>query len=646
MKLMLLFFCFIPCLVIGQDTASFYKELQQIAETEKKSAAASFSRENQSAASNNFNVHHYRCEWYIDPNIWFIKGRVTPSFIMTQSGNSISLDLNAALQVDSIVYHNQKVSFTRAAVDMLTIQFPTAITAGSKDSVSIFYQGVPLFTGYGAFYQFTHAGVPVIWTLSEPYGAKYWWPCKDGLVDKADSLDIFITHPAIYTASSNGMVMSRQVVDTLATTHFRHRYPIASYLVALAVTNYAIDDDTIMVNNKSYRFISYSYPESVGFFFGQEIYAKDAFRLFVKLFGEYPFANEKYGHTQFGKAGGMEHQTNSFMSNTSPTLSAHELAHQWFGDKVTCGSWSDTWLNEGFATYAAGLYAREYFDPRFYNGFLLETLTSVVSQPDGSVYVYDTTDIARVFSARLTYNKGAYVAHMLRWVLGDSVYFRGLRRYLDDPAVRYGFVRTADLQRNLEQGSGKNLSSFFQKWVYGEGYPNYHATWFQNVNRWARVKVNQTTSHASVSFYEMPVMLKFRSATDSAVVVVDHKYSGQEFDIPLSFVADTVIIDPDIWILSKVKTSQKTSGSKAPDLIQIYPNPAPANLNITLRNPTGKKLFIRLFNSVGQLLYKKEFAMSGQDMDVMIPVVNYPKGVYVVDVRDDKGLKKTVKVVH
>jgi aminopeptidase N len=646
MKLTLLFFCFLPYLLFAQDTTSFFKEMTRIAETEQKAAAALTSKQAFSGASQNFDVHHYRCEWEINPAVWFIKGTVTPSFRMIQSGNAITLDINSALQVDSVIYHGSKISFTQGPGDIVTIQFPSAIATGVKDSVSIYYKGVPLFTGYGAFYQHQHAGVPVIWTLSEPYGAKYWWPCKDDLVDKADSLDIFITHPAIYTASSIGMVESRQVKDTLATTHFRHRYPIASYLVALAVTNYATDDDTIVVNNKSYRFISYAYPEAVGYFFGQEMYAKDAFRLFVKLFGEYPFANEKYGHTQFGKAGGMEHQTNSFMSNTSPTLSAHELGHQWFGDKVTCGSWSDIWLNEGFATYSSGLYIREYFDLRYYRGFLAETLTSVVSQPGGSVYVYDTTDIARIFSARLSYNKGAYVAHMLRWVLGDTVYFRGLRRYLDDPMVKYGFARTADLQRNLEQESGKNLNSFFQKWVYGEGYPNYQASWSQNANRWAKVKLSQTTSHQSVSFYEMPVVLRFRSATDSADVVVDHKYSGQEFDISLNFVADTIIIDPDIWILSKVKTSEKLVTDNSVDLIQVYPNPAPTDLNFVLQNPTGSRLFVKLFNSAGQLVYRKELSLNGQNIDIKVPMHTYPKGSYIVDVRDDKKLRYVRRIIH
>ncbi|HEY0678688.1 MAG TPA: M1 family aminopeptidase [Chitinophagaceae bacterium] len=646
MKPILLFFCLFPMLLAGQDPGLYRGEIYSIAEAEKKAAGRINSASARSMASSNFDVHHYRCEWEINPALWFIKGVVTPSFTMTNSGNTISLDLNVALIVDSVMYHSTPITFVKDPGDVLTIQFPSTINAGTKDSVSIYYHGVPLFTGLGAFYQHIHAGVPVIWTLSEPYGARYWWPCKDGLTDKADSMDIFITNPISFTASSIGKVVSRQEVDTFATTHFRHRYPIASYLVALAVTNYVVDDDTIIVGNKSYPFISYAYPEAAWYFFGQENYAKDAFRLFVRLFGEYPFANEKYGHTQFGKGGGMEHQTNSFMSNTSPTLSAHELGHQWFGDKVTCASWRDIWLNEGFATYCGGLYNREYFDPRFYRQFLEQTLASVVSEPGGSVYVNDTTDIQRIFSARLSYNKGAYVVHMLRWVLGDSMFYKGVRQYLDDPALRYGFARTADLQRNLEQVSGKQLTAFFQKWIYGEGYPDYHADWSQNTNNWVKLKLGQTTSHSSVGFFDMPVTLEFRSSTQSRKVVVDHKFSGQQFDISLDFKADTVVIDPELWILSKIKTSKRSVAGSLPDQVQVSPNPSPVNALVTLSNPTGRKLFVRLLNASGQLLYKKEIDTNGQDVETIVPLNNLPRGVYLIDIRNEKNLKVVKRVVH
>lgn len=639
----------LPFISFSQEKA-FQDEQKAIIESERKSAEALLSAGMQSVASGNYDVNHYRCEWQLDPAVRYIRGKITTSFTMIQAGNTITFDMVNQLVVDSVVYHGAKITYTRLPNNGLQVQFPANLNTATRDSVSVYYQGDPAGGGFGAFYQGLHSGVPVIWTLSEPYGAKDWWPCKDDLTDKADSIDILMTHPSVYTSSSNGMMTSRQAVaGGNVVTHFKHRYRIATYLVAIAITNYVVNNDTVRVGNKTYPFISYAYPESVGFFFAQEIYAKDAFRIFTQLFGEYPFANEKYGHTQFGWGGGMEHQTNSFMFNTSPNLSAHELAHQWFGDKVTCGSWQHIWLNEGFATYLTALFL-QYGFPSFYKPYLQNTmLGSVVSQPGGSVFVTDTSSTGRIFDGRLSYNKGGYVVHMLRWVLGDSAFFRGMRRYLEDPLLKYNFAKTADLQRNLEAESGKNLTTFFQKWVYGEGYANYNATWFQAAGSpWVSLKLDQTTSHPSVQFYEMPVEIEFRNATQSTRRVVDHRTSGQIFSLNVGFAVDTVIIDPELWILAKTKTSVKTAVELLPpDDLQLYPNPSPGDATLRLRNASGNKLSVRLFNAAGQLIFRRDITTAvGAQVEVNIPFARYPKGVYFIDIQNDKNLKVRRKILH
>ncbi|HEX6180835.1 MAG TPA: T9SS type A sorting domain-containing protein, partial [Chitinophagaceae bacterium] len=234
-------------------------------------------------------------------------------------------------------------------------------------------------------------------------------------------------------------------------------------------------------------------------------------------------------------------------------------------------------------------------------------------------------------------------------VLGDSAFFRGIRQYLEDPALRYGFAKTEDLRRNLEQVSGKNLVSFFDKWVYKEGYPDYHANWYQvNGSPWVTVKLNQTTSHPSVSFYEMPVMIEFRNATQSVRVVANHTFSGQVFSFNPGITVDTVVIDPDLWILSKVKTSSKSSTQLLPpNDIQVYPNPSPGNATFRLRNATGNKLFLRLFNAAGQLVFKRDISTApGAEVEVSIPFMQYARGVYVLQIRNDQDLKLLKKIVH
>jgi aminopeptidase N len=185
--------------------------------------------------------------------------------------------------------------------------------------------------------------------------------------------------------------------------------------------------------------------------------------LYADLFEPYPYADEKYGHAEFGWGGGMEHTTVSFMGGLGRGLIAHELGHQWFGDKVTCGSWQDVWLNEGFATYLAGMVIENLDGEADFRSWKQDQISSVTYYPDGSVYIpaQDTTSVNRIFSSRLSYNKGSMVLHMLRKKLGDAVFFQGLREYLDDPNLAYGYAKTPDLMQHLESASGEDLTEFF-----------------------------------------------------------------------------------------------------------------------------------------------------------------------------------------
>jgi aminopeptidase N len=597
-------------------------------------------------ASENFDVHYYRCEWQIDPAIRYIKGRITSYFTITAATDTIVFDLNKLLVVDSVVYHGSKMSFLQLNNDGLKIQWPAPLPAGRLDSLTIFYQGVPdsLRTGvlYQGFYRFNYA----FWTQSEPYGSKDWWPCKNGLTDKADSLDIVITSPQVYTSSSNGVLVSEVTAAGNKTRSFRHRYSIASYLLGVGITEYALIKDSAFIGNRQMPVLLYSFPAFVNYSIPAVTVAKQSLVKFSELFGTYPFYKEQYCQTFYGGlSGGIEHQTNSFIIDIWPDLVAHELGHQWFGDKVTCGSWQDIWLNEGFAQYLSNIYY-EFFDTALHRIQLTNMRTSITNVPDGSVWVRDTTSVARIFSSRLTYNKGAYVVRMLRWVLGDALFFKGIRTYVEDPAITFRFARTDDLKRVLSAVSGKNLDNFFDKWVYGEGFPSYQLTWKQNQNNWTHITLAQTTSHPSVSFYDMPVPIRFTNGTTDTTIVVNHQYSGQEFWVNPGFKADTAIIDPDMWLLTKNNTSIKEAMSDGLNTLKLYPNPAPDQLFISLKNPTDKKLSIRLFNTAGQVVYRKELETPGNDELISIPVSHLAHGVYIIKLKSEQAINTTRKIVR
>ena len=614
---------------VPPDIAQLEKQhYQRLGEAGQAGTAAAFT-----VASDNFDVSFYRCNWQLNPEVRYIKGAITSYFAIKTPSDSIVFDLVNTLTVDSVIYHNSKISFHQSADNGLIIKWPETLNAGQKDSVSIFYQGIPVTYGFGNFYQGIYRDNYAIWTLSEPYGAAGWWPCKNGLNDKTDSLDIIVTVPEIYTLSTNGVLISQTNKEGNSTIFFRHRYPIATYLIALAIGKYNIGKDSVLLGNRQMPVLMYTLVHiDPAASLPATALAKQLLQKFSSLFGLYPFYQEQYSQTQWGLGGGMEHQTNSFIYDKWANLIAHELGHQWFGDKVTCGSWQDLWLNEGMTSFIENLYYELYEQPGFYPG-LANLIKNVTSAPDGSVWVSDTTNFSRLFSKRLTYNKGCLVARMLRWKLGDSTFFQGLRTYLDDPTVKYGYARTADLKRVMEKVSGKNLESFFTKWIYGEGYPSYQLAWSQNVNNWAKVALKQTTSHPSVSFYDMPVAIQFKNASRDTVVVLEHQFSGQEFTINVGFKADTVIIDPKLWLISNNNTSLKEPTNENVNQLKVYPNPAPDQLFVALVNPTDKKLSLQLLNSIGQLIYQKEIAMSGSNELLDIPVRHLARGIYYLKLK-------------
>jgi aminopeptidase N len=572
-----------------------------------------------------YDVKWYRCYWIIDPNINQISGNVTTLF--TPSGaslDSLALDMNQALTADSVKYHNQPVSWYHD-LDLLIIRFPSSIPQNVADSVTVYYHGVPPETGFGSFVQGTHSGAPVIWTLSEPYGASDWWPCKNSLTDKADSIDIYISTPSAYKTASNGILVSANPIGANTVYHWKHRYPIATYLVCMAVTNYASFTQQVPFGSDTLRLVNFIYPEDSATAAAQLPVIVPMIQVYDSLFGIYPFQREKYGHAEFGAGGGMEHQTMTFVDNFQFELIAHELAHQWFGDKVTCGSWTDIWLNEGFATYLSGL-CYEHLDPSLWIRFREVRVLQIISQPGGSVYCPDTTDISRLFNSRLSYAKGALILHQLRWIMGDSVFFAALNNYLDDFSLAYGFARTENLKAHFESSWGQDLTWYFNDWYTGEGYPQYQINWTQKSDT-VSFTVSQTQSSPTISFFALPVQLKFKNANQDTLVRVSNTFSGELFIVRIPFTVDSVIFDPDYQIISGNNLVNAIAEHALQASLQVFPNPAADHITFRLGGlTTGGHASIRIYDDSGRM--KDEvFPVSGQT-EISLDTRNYPQGLY------------------
>ncbi|WP_221390557.1 M1 family aminopeptidase [Dyadobacter sp. NIV53] len=566
MRAFILFFNLLICnMVYAQKDGhiSEISDISDIAKSEQESHRKLVNAHKNSALANasvNFDVQYYRAEWEVDPAINYIRGKLTAYYIMKAHDNFISFDLDNALSVSSVQQRNTSLAISHTN-NTLQIIFPASVAIGTLDSVSINYEGAPPSSGFGSFILSSHGSpsVPAMWTLSEPYGSSDWWPCKNGLDDKADKgIDIYITHPVAYKAAANGLLQSETAVPGGKTrTHWKHIYPIASYLVCFAVTNYTVFNNSVLIGSVNLPMLTYCYPENLASFQAGTQNTLDALQFFSNRFSTYPFINEKYGHVQFGWGGGMEHQTNSFMVSVDEKLVAHELGHQWFGDKITCGTWEDIWLNEGFATHLASMYMENKY-PSSAIAIRANEIAQITALAGGSVRVDDVNDVNRIFNSRLSYTKGSHLLYMLRWILGEEVFFEGIRNYQNDASLAYHFAGTADLKSHLEAVSGKDLTYFFDQWYSGQGYPSYQLEWYTNGNS-VQFNMKQTTSHTSVSFFKLPVPLLFKNATtgQQKLVVANNTFSNQNFSENLGFEAESVTIDPEFWLITRNNSTTK-----------------------------------------------------------------------------------------
>ncbi len=633
----LILFLFLSIQVLAQNTYNYDPNtIKNIALMEQKS----FSLQKYSAKTkliNNYDIKYNRFCWEIDPNIRFIKGEVTTYFVTTQANvTNISFDLSYILIVDSVLYHNSLITFSHSSNDLLLLNLPTLLPINRYDSISVFYHGVPISTGFGAFIKDEHNGTPIISTLSEPYGAKEWFPCKNDLTDKIDSIDIIVTSPIQYRAASNGLLINEMIVNGKKTSHWKHRYPIATYLVAISVTNYAVYSDYFHNNNDSIQILNYVYPEDSANLRTITPSTSFAMGIFDSLFGPYPFINERYGHAQFNIGGGMEHQTMTFIGGFNSWIIWHELAHQWFGNMVTCGSWHDIWLNEGFATYLNGLCHEKVSNGYWWYSWKSGTLAEVVSLPDGSVYVEDTTSVSRIFDSRLSYHKGAYILHQLRWILGEDKFYQSIRNYLNDPALKYRYALSKDLIYHFETTGDTSLTEYFNAWLYAQGYPSYQIECLKESKGNISIKVNQTQSDPSVSFFKMPLPINFKNnARQDTIVVLKNNYNGQTFNINLSFEPDSVFFDPDLWLITKNNTislSVKEFPLSKFD-IDVYPNPANKTLYVKTNNINPEK--IEVFDINGMMMSCK-YKIDKISETISADISTLADGTYFVKIYDGK----------
>ncbi len=588
-----------------------------------------------------YDVTYYKLNLEVDPFRSNISGFTQISAkVVKESINTFELNFYDNMIVDSVVSNNNRLNFTQSN-NLLTINLGKQFSVGETIALRVFYHGDPSRNGDSEAFVFTvYKSKPHFWTLSEPYGAREWWPCKDFPEDKADSADIIVTVPEGMSVASNGLLVSETTSNGKTTFHWQERYPIVTYLISITGYDYVrYSENYLTLDGNVMPIDFFVYPENYNDpdFRADYSLTKEMITAFAQYFGEYPFVNEKYGHAEFLWGGGMEHQTCSSLSYSSPGLIAHELAHQWWGDMITCRNFHHIWLNEGFATYCEALW-REYDEGMA--GYFDEIANDAYKGP-GTIYVEDASNFDEIFDGNLSYSKAAYVLHMLRHVVGDSVFFDILQAYYADLRYQYETAITEDFQGVCEQVSGMNLGKFFQQWIYGEYYPQYEYSWkSQQENNRYRVDLTINQVQTNTGLFWMPIDVFIHFNNGDTVFVVWDSLQTQQFTFYVDQQPTGLGLDEDNWILcdkDEVPSALENESNAVVNdfrILNVYPNPFNPKVTIEFYVPQSSPVVVTVFNSSGQKIananyqaqlttgrHKVQFSLSTQASGVYYFVV-------------------------
>ncbi len=566
------------------------------------------------------NITYYGLNLNITYSPNYLKGIATINAKSTENGlTNFFLDLQDTMHVDSVLLNSSQIYF-KHSLAKLEIALPRSYNIGEQFSVVIYYQGIPGSSGFGSFEFSSHNNAPAIWSLSEPYGASDWFPCKDTPADKADSSDVWVTCSNSLTAASNGTLQA--VVDNGDGTHtfkWKNIYPIAQYLISIAISNYTVYTTYYhYAPSDSMPIVFYIYPEDYNIAKPYLDKVANMIAIFSKFYGPYPFLKEKYGEAQFGWGGGMEHQTMTSLGGFDEDLEAHELAHQWYGDKITCADWQDIWLNEGFASFSEAVYFGAVSGLNSYN-LMMNSFMDNAKNAVGSIYVQNISNVNSIFDYDRSYAKGAVVLHMLKGIMGDSLFYQLMKTYASDPKVAYGAATTANFEADAEKVYGSSLSYFFNEWIYGENYPHYSVSWNYNFisNNIYSVNLNLSqTTNTNPAFFTMPIQIQVKTSAGDTLVTIFNNRQNQLISFNVKGTPQYINFDPNNLILKDISIIDSIDLTKPQTftLYQNYPNPFNPSTTINYSIPVNSKGFIQvklivydeLGNIVARLVDKAE----------------------------------------
>lgn len=488
---------------------------------------------------------HYRLHLTISDASDEIQAEAEILFEFKADGvKAIALDL-AGLNVDWVTEDNREVKFTRAD-NRLNVALTGNYKRGDRCRIAVKYLGKP---SDGLIIRKNKFGDQAIFADNWPNRAHYWFPGLDHPYDKA-TVEFFVTAPARFDVIANGkLIETRSLQNGAKQTHWREETPIPTYCMVIGATEFSIlNIGTVERSGDDVPLFYYLFPKDRDS--GLKGYGRtyQMVEFYSNLIGPFPY--EKLALVQSStRFGGMENSSSIFLAENvfKEDTNAHEIAHQWFGDSVTEADWHHLWLSEGFATYFGHLFF-ERFDGRDQFVKLMLTdkeryLTDYASDPR-PIYDPAITDLFKLLN-RNNYQKGGWVLHMLRHLMGDEKFFAGIRDYYRTYRDRNAL--TDDLRRVMEFQAGQPLDWFFKQWIFEPGYPIYDATW--NWDESAKELKLRVAQKQAQTVFRMPIDVEFKFEKAVRREVIQTNEREQTFTIKLDAKPLAVTFDPDEWVL-------------------------------------------------------------------------------------------------
>ncbi len=593
-----------------------------------------------------YDVTFYKIDLEVNDTSTFIRGYTEIQAISNVSQlNEMVLELTDELVIDSAEVDDNSINGIIHNNEIIRISLFQPSAKGEIITVRIYYHGEPSGSGFFAGISNREDNLwnkRVTYTLSEPFHAKDWFPCKQVLHDKADSAYIFITTPGHLHAGSNGLLTNIIVLpDGRKRYEWKTHYPIAFYLLSITVADFqdfsiyarpSGSEDSILIQN-------YIYSDSA--YLAENKTAIEATRNLVELFSElysmYPFRKEKYGHCVAPMGGGMEHQTMTSLSSFSFNLVSHELGHQWFGDNVTCASWQDIWINEGFASYSEYL-ALEFLKTKAdAEQWMEHAHYRALTEPEGSIYIpeEDASDEYRIFSNALSYKKGAAIIHMIRHELdNDSTFFQTLGAFQE--LFRDSVATGLDFKEVLENISGRKFSWFFDQWYFGEGYPLFNFTWWQTADSLTIYSLQEGSS-AKTPFFKtkLDFQVIFENGEDTLLTVTQNT-NVQYIQFALNDKVESIVPDPENWLLDVSFIIKKQISEEC---FRASPNPFQDEIVLEFKIGNIQREIV-LTDLSGKIIYK--ITTTSQIQTISTLWLN--PGMYILTVREGKE-RYSVKLI-